>query len=153
MSKVKILFFCTFRGGRARIAEVIANELVSTDIAFYASGFESGAIGGLCQKVMQEDGFNFPDTPLKTVFERSFDKERFDFVVAMCDPVTYENCSLLLESISNIFSDGHPLTHWSVPDFSTLTGTDIERKQQSEDIRDMIKTLVSNFLVDLDSGL
>jgi hypothetical protein len=40
-----------------------------------------------------------------------------------------------------------------VPDFSTLTGTDIERKQQSEDIRDMIKTLVSNFLVDLDSGL
>ena len=149
MSKVKVLFVCTFRGARARIAEIMANQLASADIAFYSSGFESGTIGGLCQKVMQENGFNFPNTPLKTIFERRSDSEQFDVIITMCDEVTYESCAVLLASIAAMFTEGNRMIHWSVPDFSSLTGTESERKQKSEDIRDQIKSHVSSFLVDL----
>ncbi len=40
MDKVRVLFVCTFFGGRARIAELYARKMGLEHIDVYSSGFE-----------------------------------------------------------------------------------------------------------------
>jgi protein-tyrosine-phosphatase len=149
MNRVKVLFVCTYYGGRAKIAERVASRLTDAEYDFFSSGFESGVLGGFCLEVMKGEDPNFPTSPLKTIFERYYDGERFDHVITLCDDVTFEHCALLLNSVSNLFSNTSQLVHWSIPDFLSLEGSDLDKKDGAEKIRDSIKDCVSSFLREL----
>lgn len=149
MEPIKVFFVCTYFGGRAKIAELEANRLTDEKYEFFSSGFESGTLGGLCLEVMKGEDANFPTAPLKTIFERYHDGERFDYVITLCDDLTFEHCSLLLDSITNLFSTTSQLVHWSISDFASVSGSELDKKKQAENIRDSIKESVSSFLDEL----
>jgi arsenate reductase len=146
MDRIKVLFVCTYFGGRAKIAEVQADSLTDEKYEVFSSGFESGTLGGLCLEVMKDEYPNFPTAPLKTIFDRYHNGEQFDYVITLCDDLTFEHCSMLLDSITHLFSTTSQLVHWSIPDFASLSGSEFDKKKQAENIRDSIKGCVSSFL-------
>ena len=146
MAVIRVLFVCTFRGDRGKIAEMIGDLLSNGNVEFYSSGFEAGPLKGLCSEMMEANGFDFPTDPLKTVFDRRIDNEKFDYLITICDELTFENCSVLLQGITNLYADSVQLAHWSVPDFVSLSGSVAEKMDGAQNIKDLITEYVSNFL-------
>ncbi|GEM_PF-1451376 len=121
-------------------------SFVNGNVEFYSSGFEAGPLKGLCSEMMEANGFDFPTDPLKTVFDRRIDNEKFDYLITICDELTFENCSVLLQGITNLYADSVQLAHWSVPDFVSLSGSVAEKMDGAQNIKDLITEYVSNFL-------
>jgi|TARA_B110000879_G_scaffold43857_1_gene61905 arsenate reductase len=143
MSKFKILFVCTFYGGRARIAEIYAGQLGLGQIEVFSSGFESGPIRGLPLAVMEEEGFKFPTDPLVTVFERYAASETYDYVVTLCHEASAEQCPMFRDSIDLVYGAKAQILSWSVPDFLALQGLPEEKLEGARAIRDSIKQKVA----------
>ena len=149
MGPIKVLFVCTFRGGRGKIAEMVGNSFGNVNIEFFCSGFEAGFLKGLCSEVMEDVGFEFPVAPLKTVFERHLDNEKFDYLITMCGESTFENCFLLLDSVANLFGDTTRFIHWSIPDFIGLSGSEFEKKEGAQNIKHLIMEHVANLIEEI----
>jgi arsenate reductase len=146
MSKFKILFVCTFYGGRARIAEIYAGQLGLGQVEVFSSGFESGPIRGLPLAVMEEDGFKFPTDPLITVFDRYADSQTYDYVVTLCHESSTEQCPLFRSSVDLVYGGKAQVISWSVPDFLALQGLPEEKLEGAREIRDSIKRKVAELL-------
>jgi arsenate reductase len=151
VTKSRILFVCTFFGGRARIAELYAEQFSSGQIEVFSSGFESGSIHGLPLAVMEEEGFNFPTDPLVTVFERYANIENYDYVITLCDEASAEQCPMFRDSVDMVYGKRAKVLPWSVPDFLALKGVPAEKLQGAREIRDLIKEKVIVLLSELDS--
>lgn len=150
MNKVRILFVCTFYGGRARIAELYAEQFSSEQIEIFSSGFESGPIRGLPLAVMVEERFNFPTDPLVTIFERYANSETYDYVITLCDEASAEQCPMFRDSVDMVYGKKAKMLPWSVPDFLALKGVPVEQLEGARDIRDLIKEKVIVLLSELD---
>jgi len=150
MTRSKVLFVCTFFGGRARIAELYAEQFCSGQIEVSSSGFESGPIRGLPLAVMEEAGFNFPTDPLVTVFERYAKSETYDYVITLCDEASAEQCPTFRDSVDMVYGKKAKMLPWSVPDFLALKGVPAEQLEGARDIRDLIKEKVIVLLSELD---
>ncbi len=149
MNNVRVLFVSTFYGGRARIAELYAEQFSSGPIEIFSSGFESGPIRGLPLVVMEEEGFNFPTDPLVTVFERYANSETYDYVITLCDEASAEQCPMFRDSVDIVYGKRAKILPWSVPDFLALKGVPAEKLQGSREIRDLIKEKVIVLLSEL----
>lgn len=149
MSKFKILFVCTFYGGRARIAEIYARQLGLGQNEVFSSGFESGPIRGLPLAVMEEEGLKFPTDPLVTVFERYAASETYDYVVTLCHEASTEQCPLFRDSVDLVYGTKAQVLSWSVPDFLALEGLPEEKLEGAREIRDSIKRKVAALLSEL----
>jgi arsenate reductase len=146
MAISKVLFVCTFFGGRARIAELYAKKFYSGKLEVFSSGFESGLIQGLPLAVMEEEGFNFPTDPLVTVFERYAKSETYDYVITLCNEASAEHCPMFRDSVDMVYGNRAKILPWSVPDFLALKGVPEEKLEGARDIRDLIKQKVATFL-------
>ena len=92
MTKPRILFVCTFFGGRARIAELYAMQMAQEQVEAFSSGFEAGRLGGLPLEVMSEENLSFSIDPLTTIFERYANNQVFDYVITLCNEASTEQC-------------------------------------------------------------
>lgn len=146
MNKVRILFVCTFYGGRARIAELYTNQVGLTHIEVSSSGFEAGAIAGLPLLVMEEAGLSFPSAPLTTVFERYANNEMYDYVITLCNDASNEHCPTFRDSVDMVYGKDAQILNWSVTDFLALQGLPEEKLEGARKIRDLIKTKVMELL-------
>ena len=146
MDKVRVLFVCTFFGGRARIAELYARKMGLEHIDVYSSGFESGTLGGLPVQVMEEAGFEFSTVPLTTVFDRYASNETFDYVITLCHEASTEKCPVFRGSVDMIYGEQAQILGWSVLDFLALKGVPDEKLDGARKIRDRIKAEVYEFL-------
>lgn len=149
MNKIRILFVCTFCGGRARIAELYTSQVGMAHIEVSSSGFEAGTIAGLPLLVMEEAGFNFPTAPLTTVFERYANSEPYDYVITLCDDASNEHCPMFLDSVDTVYGKDSQIINWSVTDFLALQGLPEEKLDGARKIRDLIKTKVIDLLPQL----
>lgn len=146
MDKVRVLFVCTFFGGRARIAELYARKMGLEHIDVYSSGVESGTLGGLPVQVMEEAGFEFSTAPLTTVFDRYASNETFDYVITLCHEASTEKCPVFRGSVDMIYGEQAQILGWSVLDFLALKGVPDEKLDGARKIRDRIKAEVYEFL-------
>ena len=146
MDKVRVLFVCTFFGGRARITELYARKMGLEHIDVYSSGFESGTLGGLPVQVMEEAGFEFSTAPLTTVFDRYASNETFDYVITLCHEASTEKCPVFRGSVDMIYGEQAQILGWSVLDFLALKGVPDEKLDGARKIRDRIKAEVCEFL-------
>mgnify|MGYP001076102577 CR=1 FL=1 len=149
MDKTKILFVCTYFGGRARIAELYAGQMGLKHIEVVSSGFEAGAIGGLPLMVMEEEGFSFSTDPLVTVFDRYSNSETFDYVITLCHDASTEHCPMFRDSVDLVYGRDAQILGWSIPDFLALKGVPVEKLEGAREIRDMIKVKVLALLSQL----
>lgn len=146
MDKVRVLFVCTFFGGRARIAELYARKMGLEHIDVYSSGFESGTLGGLPVQVMEEAGFEFSTVPLTTVFDRYASNETFDYVITLCHEASTEKCPVFRDSVDMVYGKQAQILGWSILDFLVLNGSPDENLEDARKIRDTIKAEVYGFL-------
>lgn len=146
MDKYRILFVCTYYGGRVRIAELLAKQTGLQQVSVSSSGFESGSIEGLPKMVMEEAGFNFSSAPLVTVFERYANREMFDCVITMCHEGSTEQCPVFRESVDMVYGNNAEMIAWSIPDFIALQGLPEEKLEGARNIRDMISAKVSDLV-------
>ena len=149
MDKIKILFVCTYFGGRARIAELYAGQMGLKHIEVASSGFEAGTIGGLPFQVMDEAGFSFSTDPLTTVFDRYANSETFDYVITLCHDASAEQCPMFRDSVDMVYGRDAQVLGWSIPDFITLKGLPDEKLEGARNIRNMIKVKVSALLLQI----
>ena len=149
MARFKVLFVCTFFGGRARIAELYAEKFCLGQVEVSSSGFESGPIRGLPLAVMEEAGVNIPTDPLATIFERYANGETYDYVITLCDEASDEQCAVFRDSVDMVYGASAEILTWSVPDFLALTGVPAEKLEGAREIRDLIKEKVAMFLSEL----
>lgn len=150
---LRVLFVCTHNGARSRIAEEFAKHLAAGRIEAESASFESDKIGPLPVSVMKEAGFDLPIAPPKSVFERYTDRERFDYVITLCDPTGSEQVPVFTASVDALYDATAPRLNWSIPNFRSLSGMEDERKAAARHVRDRIKSEVLEFLdqLDLDS--
>ncbi len=146
MNPPRILFVCTHRGARSRIAEEFARRLAPGRVAAQSASFDRGKIGALPVEAMRELGVDLPAPAPKTVFERFKDQEVYDYVVTLCDRVTSEMCPVFLTHVDTLYARTAERLTWSIPDFGSVTGTDDERRAGARRIRDQIKAEVTEFL-------
>ena len=146
MDRIRILFVCTYFGGRPRIAELYARQMGLRNIEVSSSGFEAGTIGGLPLQVMDEAGFSFSTDPLTTVFDRYSNKETYDYVITLCHEASTEQCPMFRDSVDTVYGKDAQVLGWSIPDFITLKGLPDEKLEGARNIRNMIKVKVSALL-------
>jgi arsenate reductase len=146
MSQTSVLFVCTLRGGRARIAELFATELSGATLRADCACFEPGPIRGLPVRVMQDVGLEFSPDLVSSVFQQFRSGEAFDYVVSMCDESGSELCELFRRNVDVMYAKKSRLVRWDVEDFSALTGTEDERLAKAEGLRDRIRVLVEGLL-------
>jgi len=99
--------------------------------------------------VMNEIGIALQSSPPKSIFERVKDHESFDYVIALCDPDSHEQVPIFLSVVDKLYHDTSKRFNWSIPNFRSISGTDEDRKTKARQIRDEIKTKVSDLLSQL----
>lgn len=149
MTKPRILFVCTFFGGRARIAELYAMQMAQEQVEAFSSGFEAGRLGGLPLEVMSEENLSFSIDPLTTIFERYANNQVFDYVITLCNEASTEQCPVFRTSVDMVYGKDAEIRNWSVMDFITLQGLPVEKLEGAREIRDSIKDNVSEFLLEI----
>ncbi len=95
---------------------------------------------------MAEIGIALPSSPPKSVFERVKDNERFDYVIALCDPASAEQVPIFLSAVDSLYSETAKRLNWFISNFRSLSGTHEDRKAKARQIRDEIRTKVLEFL-------
>lgn len=149
MTKPRILFVCTFFGGRARIAELYAMQMAQEQVEAFSSGFEAGRLGGLPLEVMSEENLSLSIDPLTTIFERYANNQVFDYVITLCNEASTEQCPVFRTSVDMVYGKDAEIRNWSVMDFITLQGLPVEKLEGAREIRDSIKDNVSEFLLEI----
>jgi arsenate reductase len=150
MKILRVLFVCTFSGARSLIAEKFTNQLAHGKIEAYSSSFESGKIGPLPIAVMKEIGIDLPTDSPKSVWDRYMEKEAFDWVITVCDEISgMQQCPIFRENVNDLYAGNAKMLSWSIPPFSSLGGSDEERKARAREIRDKIKNQVLLFLAQI----
>ena len=149
MKILRILFVCTHNGARSRIAEEFTKLAASGRIEVYSSSFESDKIGSLPVSAMKEVGVLLETSPPKSIFERSRDREEFDYIIAICDPASSEQVQVFISAVDTLYKKTAQRLIWSIPNFRSLSGTDEEKKEGARQIRDRIKKEILLFLASL----
>ncbi|MDG1874108.1 MAG: hypothetical protein P8J27_09360 [Mariniblastus sp.] len=152
MSPIRILFVCTYLGGRSRIAEAFANHYGKGLIDAHCSGFEEGTLGQGLVKLMAEKQIEIHLDALKTIFKRTRDKEKFDYVVTLCHAQTTEQCDVFLNCVAGMYSRKSKVIGWDIPAFNAIKATNPEERWQSmQEIRNAIENEVLQLIETLNT--
>lgn len=149
MKSQRVLFVCTHNGARSRIAEEFTRLIAADRIEAASSSFESETIGPLPVSAMREVGVELPTAPPKSVFERFKAGEKFDHVIAICDPGSAEQVPIFLSGVDTLYDETAERLNWSVPNFRSISGSDEDKIEKARRIRDRIKSEVVQFLSEL----
>ena len=146
----KILFVCTYHGGRAMLAEQIARSLHYPDIEVASSSFEQGEIGPRIYHLLAEKGLPIKHIePPVPVWDRFNNGERFDLVVTLCNDTSAEKCPVFNANISTLYGRVARIVRWSIPDLANIEGNNEQWVEQAREIRDLIFLKVVRLLQDM----
>ncbi len=146
MELKKVLFVCTHKGARSRIAEAFAKRMAPGMIDTQSSCFESGRIGPLPIGIMRELGIDMPAEAPKSVFKLHIENCVYDYVISICHEASTEQCPLFNTTVDTLYTKKAERISWSVHDFSSLVGTEQERKAEAKKIIEKIQSEVISFL-------
>jgi protein-tyrosine-phosphatase len=113
--RVRLLFMCTGNSARSQIAEALASERGGGWVAARSAGSRPKPLHRNAVRVMKDYGIDISGRRSKHLDE--FARDRFDFVITLCDRVR-ERCPEFLGQPSQI--------HWSIPDPASTGATDRE---------------------------
>ena len=133
--KTRVLFICTHNSARSQMAEGLLRSLAGDRYDVYSAGTEATRVRPEAIAVMHELGIDISRQESKT-FHRYFD-QAWDYVITVCDDAN-ESCP--------VFPGTADRSHWSFPDPSKVTGTDLERLAAFRDVRDQIARRIRTFI-------
>ena len=139
--EARVLFLCTHNSARSQMAEGMLRHLAGDRFEAFSAGTEATHVRPQAVEVMREIGIDISGQESETL-ERYLG-ERFDYVVTVCDDAN-EACP--------VFPGAKERLHWSLPDPSAARGTEKERLRVFRSVRDSIRRLVEERLVDVQGG-
>ena len=141
MKKVTVLFVCIHNSARSQMAEAWLNHLCGDRIDASSAGLEPGTINPLAIEVMQEVGIDISQKKTQGVFDLFKAGRLFNYVVTVCDGASAERCPIFVGVTKRV--------HWSFPDPSAVTGTHEQKLEEVRKIRDMIRTQIAGWCLEI----
>lgn len=141
---VRVLTICIHNSARSQMTEEYLRAACGDDITVMSAGIEPGTLNPVVVELLKEDGIDITGKATRSVFDLHAAGERFDYVIAVCDPEAAERCP--------IFPAEKRRLHWPFPDPSKATGTLEEKLAYIRPIRDQIRDHVAQFCRDLEAG-
>lgn len=143
ISKQKVLFVCIHNSARSQMAEKFLNSIGGENFSAESAGLEPGSLNPLVVKSMSEIGFDISGNKTKDVFEFYKSGKKYDYVITVCDEASGQRCP--------IFPGALKTFHWSFEDPSSFAGTEEEILNKIANVRDAIKSKVTEFIKTLNS--
>jgi protein-tyrosine-phosphatase/DNA-binding transcriptional ArsR family regulator len=111
----RALFLCTGNSARSQIAEALCEQRSGGAVSARSAGSHPKPLHPNAVRVMRERGIDLTDRRSKHLSE--FGRERFDYVISLCDRV---------REVCPEFPGGPEAIHWSIPDPARAPGRDEE---------------------------
>ncbi len=118
LSLPRVLFVCTYKGGRSQIAHAYAQKLVSDSIESDCACFDPGSISREFVGLIKTLGLEISPKSPPSVFDKARAKESYEYIVCLCSDVGPELCSFFRKNIAKAFRENDNIIHWNIPDFS-----------------------------------
>jgi arsenate reductase len=135
MDKLKVLFICSQNAGRSQMAEAFLRRFAGDSFEVASAGLvPAAAVDPLVVEVMAEVGIDLSAKKPQSVFDLFRAGRLFDYVIAVCDQDTAEQCP--------VFPGLTKRWRWPFPDPAAVTGSPEERLARVRAIRDMIREKV-----------
>lgn len=135
-----VLFLCTHNSARSVIAECIMNRLGAGKFkGFSAGSAPRGSVHPYALDLLTR--LNYETINLQSKSWEEFEKPdapHLDFVFTVCDDAANETCPVW---------PGQPMTaHWGVPDPSTASGSEAEKRLAFAETHRMLNQRISIFV-------
>ncbi|WP_339382591.1 hypothetical protein [Pelagicoccus albus] len=114
----KILFVCTYRGGRSQIANAYAEKHGEGIVDASCACFDPDTINQDFVDLISSFGIQIDRKSPKSVFDPNIRKSEYHSVICMCSSVGTEMCSLFRTNIDRIFPNAPNRIHWDILDFA-----------------------------------
>ncbi len=137
---IKVLFVCVKNSARSQMAEAFLNKLGQPDFIAESAGIEKGTLNPIVVKVMAEIGYDISNNSVNSVFDFLKQGNQYSLVVKVCDQVNGQRCP--------IFPDVLKTLEWNITDPATLQGSPDEIIEKTRQIRDEIKTRVTELIAE-----
>jgi arsenate reductase (thioredoxin) len=138
MSKRRVLFVCVHNSARSQMAEAFLKQFGGDVFEVESAGIEPGTLNPIVVQAMGEIGIDISKNKTKDVFEFLRQGKTFHYVVTVCDETSGERCPIF-PGISERF-------HWNFDDPSSFTGSHEQKLIRTREVRDSIKSKISEFL-------
>lgn len=139
--KIRALFVCVHNSARSQMAETFLNSLGADHFEAESAGFEPLEINPLVIEVMKEAGYDLSEKKAQSVFQYYKEGRLYDYVITVCDKEREPECPLFPGLINRI--------NHSFPDPASFTGSHREKLEQTRKVRDMIRSQVEIWLMEL----
>ncbi len=139
MVSKKVLFVCVHNSARSQMAEAFLNKLGGERFEVESAGLEPTVINPLAIEVMREVGIDISRNRTRDVFELFKAGRKYDYVITVCDEASGQRCPLFPGKAERL--------HWSLADPSAFTGTREEKLTRMRMLRDDIKKMVQEWLL------
>ncbi len=131
----KILVLCSGNSSRSQMAEGYLNYYAAGRAEFFSAGLQDRGVNPLTIEVMAEDNIDISANYSKTYHQ--FQKQRFDYLITVCDEA-YRRLPKGLSARHHV--------HFSIPDPDQAKGTPEERREAFRQIRETVKKNILKFI-------
>jgi arsenate reductase len=132
----RVLFLCTHNSARSQMAEGLLRALGGDRFAVFSAGTVATSVRPEAITAMREIGIDISGQSSKTL--EQFLGEPFDEVITVCDDAN-DACP--------VFPGVRNRRHWSIPDPSAVTGSEIDRLAAFCSARDRIRQRIETELL------
>lgn len=138
--KQSVLFLCTGNSARSQMAEAFLKKYASERFEVHSAGLDPSVINPFTLKVMEDIEFNMSGHEAKSVREY-LGKDQFTYVITVCSSAE-ERCP------TSFLGELHRL-HWPFEDPAVFEGSDEEKIEVFQKVRDQISKKILAWLKDL----
>ncbi len=135
----RALILCTHNSARSQMAEGLLRYFSRGRFEVFSAGTEATTVRPLAIRAMREVAIDISQQESKTLDR--YINDRFDYVITVCDEAN-EACP--------VFSNAEVRLHWSIPDPTQATGTEVEQLGAYRKARDQLMKRIEEDV--LDSG-
>ncbi len=130
-----ILVLCTGNSCRSQIAEGFLRHFAGSNARIFSAGIETHGVNPNAIATMQRAGIDISMHTSNHIDE--YANIPFDFIITVCDNAK-ENCPFFPSSAKRF--------HFNFPDPAKFEGTDIEKTEEFDRVRDLIQKYCQNFV-------
>lgn len=133
--KLRVLILCTHNSSRSQMAEGLLRYLAGDALEVMSAGSAPSQVNRFAVQAMALRGIDIEQQYSKSLNE--FLGQPFDVIITVCDDAA-ETCPFFPGRAERI--------HWSFPDPSAVTGSDIEKLDAFIGVRDGLETRLTDWL-------
>lgn len=138
MKKDRVLFVCIHNSARSQMAEELLRKLAGNRFEVESAGLEPGKLNPIVVEVLQEEGIDITGKPTKAVFDLYKSGQTYDYVIAVCDGASAEQCPVFPGKAQRI--------HWSFTDPSKFEGTHAQKLEKVRAVKEEIKARLVSWI-------